>query len=321
MTSSSIPTIRDSLILQHKELINQLEIKYMNYIQEILLQKLVITNAIHRKFTDELTKLNPISPCSINSTQPSMRSHFNEINSMNKEKILRPLQPTTTYNHSQNTKNNNGSSHIISPDIVANPSSERKIEINNITQVSNVPNLKQKRTNRKPVDRRKKYHQCNYSNCNYSTTYNSHLTLHITKKHITKKRETKLNRKHNKYNKHSHLKSDATNKPFKCTECKYASARKDALKIHIRRHTGERPFKCSHCGKGFARKDILTKHIRIHTGERPFKCNHCNYASVTKDALTIHIRTHTGERPFKCQHCERKFNQKHHLKRHLKAKH
>ncbi|XP_054710121.1 gastrula zinc finger protein XlCGF8.2DB-like [Uloborus diversus] len=50
-----------------------------------------------------------------------------------------------------------------------------------------------------------------------------------------------------------------------CVICSYSSAYKTDIRRHVRKHTGERPYTCSACGKAFARKQTLRLHMVIHS--------------------------------------------------------
>ncbi len=55
------------------------------------------------------------------------------------------------------------------------------------------------------------------------------------------------------------------------------SSQPDRLKAHLRQHTCEKPFKCSECSYATHRASILHAQMRTHTGEMLFKCSECSY--------------------------------------------
>jgi len=83
---------------------------------------------------------------------------------------------------------------------------------------------------------------------------------------------------------------------------------------------GEKPFTCTICQKAYARKSHLNVHYRVHTGERPFVCHHCDKDFTEKRFLNDHLQTaHNGvEGPLRCPNCCREFAYKTSLKQHLK---
>ena len=56
-------------------------------------------------------------------------------------------------------------------------------------------------------------------------------------------------------------------------------------------HTGEKPFICSVCNKAYARRSHLSVHYRVHTGERPFICEECGKDFTEKRFLNDHMQT------------------------------
>ena len=53
--------LQNKLIVEYNSLIQKLEKKYMNYIQELLTQKTQILIGLQKSFYNELNKLNKIS--------------------------------------------------------------------------------------------------------------------------------------------------------------------------------------------------------------------------------------------------------------------
>lgn len=51
-----------------------------------------------------------------------------------------------------------------------------------------------------------------------------------------------------------------------------------------------RPYACSACPRAFARKHDLQRHIRVHTGDKPYVCLCCKKAFARTDALKRHLR-------------------------------
>ncbi len=128
-------------------------------------------------------------------------------------------------------------------------------------------------------------------------------------------------------------------RPFKCSVCDKAYARKYDLVVHMRNHTGEKLHGCQHCEKQFTSQTDKTCHERrVHTGEKPYSCSKCDkhfYTSSDKNqhdakkhsktprvcypclycgklfsmklSLKDHENIHTGEKPYKCKSCDEIF--------------
>lgn len=53
---------------------------------------------------------------------------------------------------------------------------------------------------------------------------------------------------------------------------------------------GERPFQCKLCEKSFNQKNALQIHLKKHSGEKPHKCTYCETAFTQKGNLKTHIK-------------------------------
>ncbi|KAK9766904.1 hypothetical protein K7432_003655 [Basidiobolus ranarum] len=67
-------------------------------------------------------------------------------------------------------------------------------------------------------------------------------------------------------------------KPYECSYCKKAFARKYDLDRHSRLHTGDKPYKCTFCNKGFARVDARKRH---------YKANDCQISNLSTPTIFI----------------------------------
>ena len=110
-------------------------------------------------------------------------------------------------------------------------------------------------------------------------------------------------------------------KPYKCDECSYKTARPGDLVRHKKKHTGERPYKCDVCNYSTFLSCDLVKHKRKHTGEKPYMCDVCSYSTTRSDQLADHQARHTEEKPHKCDLCSYSSVRSRDLVMHIKRKH
>ena len=108
-----------------------------------------------------------------------------------------------------------------------------------------------------------------------------------------------------------------TGKPqYSCIKCNLTFRRPYQAREHINFHTGEKPFKCTFCDNAFAKKDTLTAHLRsVHEGRKgEFKCLKCRRFFMKKDNYDAHIEKCVPNHI--CEQCPMKFYRKTHLDNH-----
>jgi len=79
-------------------------------------------------------------------------------------------------------------------------------------------------------------------------------------------------------------------KEFQCEECKFSSAFKSSLKMHVKRiHDNVRDVNCTSCNYAATRKAEIDLHVKaVHTMIRDHRCYECSYTSSTKSNLVKH---------------------------------
>uniref|UniRef100_A0A8C1FCF6 Zinc finger and AT hook domain containing n=1 Tax=Cyprinus carpio carpio TaxID=630221 RepID=A0A8C1FCF6_CYPCA len=140
-------------------------------------------------------------------------------------------------------------------------------------------------------------------------------------------------------------------KPYKCSQCDYASRSKSNLKAHMNRHSTEKTHLCDLCGKKFKSKCTLKSHKLMHTADgKQFRCTECDFTAALRPHLLRHMEQHASfkvtkqkpsilvlfchvsqnqhqstmfclSQPFRCAHCHYSCNISGSLKRHYNKKH
>ncbi len=147
------------------------------------------------------------------------------------------------------------------------------------------------------------------------------------------------------------LKHTATEKPFKCLQCKKSFSQSRYLRRHEQIHLEINPHQCSECGMTFKIKNGLNKHIRrvhssiitkcticgkevrdhrlkqhmkdVHESEhRPYQCTVCTQTFKTAKTLKTHSYRHSGEKRFECRfHCKKQFSSSSARRAHERSRH
>ncbi|KAJ2947298.1 hypothetical protein O0L34_g17015 [Tuta absoluta] len=143
---------------------------------------------------------------------------------------------------------------------------------------------------------------CGYKTYKKYRLYNIHMKCHGKIKSFACPICSKMFKNRNQLAKHKtiHNKKDS----LQCPICKLQLSCPQRLKTHIAVvHEKVKPFKCTECESAFARKDELTLHIRSHTGDKPYECDKCTYRSADSSAMRRHKRSHAKEGVYRCKIC------------------
>ena len=240
---ATLESLGKELIGKHNDLVNQLEVIYMNRINHLFQQKCMILMNLQRQFNEQRNRIKQV------------------ILSKRDQKLQPQINANVSHYYYLQTpikvKNDDGNEES------SGQAGELKKEKN-----ENIKRSKQTCKQISPPQRAliRKKHKC--SICNKSFVTPSKLQRHI--RTHSKKRPFKCTHPKCGCNKgfthkkslDDHIKRVLGIMDFKCTDCGKAFVRSHELVQHMRVHSGERPFECKHCNKRFKQLGHLTKHTK-----------------------------------------------------------
>ena len=117
-------------------------------------------------------------------------------------------------------------------------------------------------------------------------------------------------------------------KQLKCfwPKCRYSAKYQCVLNDHISQHLNKRlrhssvkRFGCNKCDKRFKTSSDSSRHKKfVHSDYRPFVCpqSDCNKRFQQSHHLKRHLKIHCSDKPFECEECNKRFKDKSYLMSH-----
>eukprot|EP01083_Nonionella_stella_P020350 56425_1 len=321
--------LRNRVINEHYQLIQQLEQAYTEKINELLKQKALIHLALQQTLYSKLLEINTITESSSslkNETNPSNIPSFQHVQTPPSQNA--PIKPMVDSGNLQ------GILEILQqldPNALTNTSDE---SCASITPTSN-PSIAAPNPPLNPLFR------CEICNVQFQkeANFTFHLSMHkLQNAMFSQFPENYMNQSQNNnahaMNAHPPIKQEERVLEPMCTpnQSQHGTLHTpDPPSLgDIREHpyTGGsikiKPFRCTKCGKYFRQKRELNRHIiNKHTPnhEKPFKCRFCKYGAATKSIVQRHEYTHSTTKPYRCNQCNYQTSYKYILKKHVNKVH
>lgn len=91
------------------------------------------------------------------------------------------------------------------------------------------------------------------------------------------------------------LMKHTTDKPYKCSICKFRTSVEHYLMLHMKKHPGVLPWKCDECNHQCRLASDLARHKSvIHEKAKSFKCQSCPFLGKNRAQFLRHVKCHYG---------------------------